>query len=51
MLTGLEWEAKVAVDVVEAVAPDVLVIDVECQNLDVDVREDVLSVRGHFVSL
>ncbi len=52
MPIGLEWEVvKVVVDVVEAVAPDVLVIGVECLNLGVDVREDVLSAKGgHFVS-
>jgi hypothetical protein len=40
------------VEVVEADAPSVLVIDVECLNLNVDAkREDVLSAKGgHFVS-
>ena len=52
MLTGLEWEvAKEDVAVGEVVAPIVLVTDVECLNHNVDARrEDVLSVRGHFVS-
>jgi hypothetical protein len=54
MLTGLEWVLvkAVVVEVVEADAPSVLVIDVECLNLNVDAkREDVLSAKGgHFVS-
>lgn len=50
MLTGLEWAVKAVVDAVEVVVLTALAIDVECLNLGVDAREDVLSVRGHFVS-
>ncbi len=46
MLTGLEWEAKVVVDVEEVVALIALAIDVECLNLGVDAREVVLSAKG-----
>jgi hypothetical protein len=50
MLTGLEVVSKEVAVVVEVVAPIALVTGAECLNRDVDARrEDVLSVRGHFV--